>query len=57
LSKLSNVSRAQFDAVHADGLDALQSGDFQKLTQAIDRERAILEEQRALINRRSRFEL
>jgi hypothetical protein len=50
--ELANASRnlkAQFDDAHAKGMAALKDGDYKALGEAIDRERAITEEQATLI--------
>jgi len=41
--------KSRFDEAHADGMAALKEGDTAALGNAIDREKAIIEEQRAAI--------
>jgi hypothetical protein len=41
--------RRRFDVLHADGLDALRSGDYQRLAQAIKSEGQIIEQQGRLL--------
>jgi cell fate (sporulation/competence/biofilm development) regulator YlbF (YheA/YmcA/DUF963 family) len=41
--------KAQFDEVHRQGMDALRAGDYSALDAAIRAEKAILDEQSALL--------
>lgn len=49
LLKKSKQWKSRFDEAHADGMAALKNGDTAALGNAIDREKAIIEEQRAAI--------
>jgi hypothetical protein len=44
--------KARFDAAHREGMKALAEHDYDKLSEAIQRERAVLEEQQAAIQER-----
>jgi hypothetical protein len=42
--------RRRFDILHADGLDALRSGDYERLARAIKSEGQIIEQQGRLLD-------
>ena len=49
--KRIRILKSKFDRAHVDGMRALETHNYPALTKAIARERALIEEQHALIKR------